>query len=320
MKPEQTGQAEQAEQADKTRSVSLEELPGLLWGELQDRHGKAFRVPHLYALVDMGRIQGELRKEVADKLENFGYMHLLDDPKYAQLKWHSAQLVSGLKSDDAALLQEWGGCDGRIVSAWIVSKMSMPDLARHLRRAAFAYDKNNARYVLCYYDPLVTPILHRLADRDWVNWLFMPMDSWWYPVSTPMGETWSRIEGGGGSIPFQPEKPLVYSDELWEALVSDAFPYQILDSVEKEHPTFFQGIDCYGVRLAKVEALLEAGRSQGLDVRDDLFAYVLGLLDEPARAGEPRWQAAVQEATAGGALLRTYFTDREKQANEESIK
>ena len=291
------------------QNIRLESLPEHLRGALaaHERHNP----PHLYALLDMGRIQGQLREEVADKLETSCAIPLINDPKYAQIKYHCAQLVSDPDGSDEELLKAWGDCNGDVVSAWIVSRTSMPTLARHLCNAAFAYDQNKVRYVLRYYDPLSLPILYRLADKQWLHWFFLPMDAWWYPVATPMEETWSRIEGGGRPIALPPKEPLVMGEELWDALAGDPFPYQLVEFVEKEKPSLF-GDMCYGVRLAKIEDLLKAGESNGLEQADDLFIYVTALLEVPSRAEEPLWQAALQKAVANEAPLRTYLTDLRK--------
>jgi len=292
-------------QPKQTHNVDPGRLGDLLRDDLRPRHERSTLIPHLHALIDMGRIQGDLRVEVEKRLEVFSSTPLLDDPRYEQLKQHGALLVSGLKHDDVALLDEWGACNGEIISAWIVSEMRIFALIEHLRQAVFAYDMNNVRYLLRFYDPLITPVLHRLADKKWVDWFFSPMRAWWYPVATPTEETWSRI-AGGGKLMLGKTESLVLTEELWDALKSDPFPYRLLNFAEQKYPSFFES-DCYGVRLAKVESLLETGKKQGLNTQNDLTAYVLALLEDPMRAEEPRWLEAVQRAVAGYAPLKNYF-------------
>jgi hypothetical protein len=298
MKPEQFGQDEQI------RNVNLKDLVGLLRNDMKPQPENSVTAGHPYALIDMGRLSDDLRKDVAKKLEGFQYIPLLNDPRYEQLKWHGALLVYSSKSDDA-LLDEWGNCNGDIISAWIVSKLHEQVLTGHLRNATFAFDEDEARYLLRYYDPLITPVLHRLADETWVQWFFSPIVAWWYPVATPTEETWSRIAGGRRSN-ISRAVPLVLTEELWDALQSDPFPHRLLNFVEHKFPSFFDD-DCYGVRLAKIEGLLEMGKNKGLKSPNDLNAYVLALLEDPKRAEEPRWQIALQNAVLGKAPLKTYF-------------
>jgi hypothetical protein len=99
----------------------------------------------------------------------------------------------------------------------------------------------------------------------------------------------------------------VLNEALWEAMVSDPFPYQILSVAGERFPTAFES-DCYGVRIAKIEEMLKEAREQGLDRQDDLVIYVLSLLDAATRKLDADWQEALQRAVAGKAPLRAYFT------------
>jgi len=260
----------------------------------------------LYAIIDMARLPEKTRSTVVSNLQTFKAHPLLDDPRYEQLKKHGAMLISHPKGDAKALLGAFGECDSNTVSAWLVSKLEAEPLALHLRHAAFASRPDGSRYLLRWYDPLITPVLFRLGDSAWVKWFLTPVTAWWYPVDSPQKETWSRVKGGDNAS-AQPPVDLVFSEELWDALVSDPLPYRILECANKDHSSFFTS-DCYGVRLAQIEGLLESGRSKGLKAKDDLFLYVLGLLEKPARTEELGWQAALRSAVAGKVPLETYFT------------
>jgi len=288
-------QFEQSESSEQPHNISLEDLPGYL----QEEQG------YLYALIDMGALRDDLREDVVGKLENCSYQHLFDDPRYPQLKEFSALLVSGPENNNAALLDEWGGCNSDIVSAWIISKIPPTGLVKHLCMATFAYDPDNTEYVLRYYEPRITPILHRVADKEWVRWFFRPLVAWWYPIATPQDETWSRIEGEGKTLIWQRTK-LVVSEELKDALITHPFSHQVLNYLEKEFPSNFNS-DCYGVRLAQVEALLDAGKESGLQTLEDLYVYARAMFEDPALAEQLGWQAALKKAVANEAPLKTYY-------------
>jgi len=302
------------------RNVALKDLPALLREDLRPQREAPPR--HLYALLDMARIQGELRTEVTKKLRHSAtHSSLHDDPNLKPLKEHGALLIAGLnrigwKRDDALLLNEWGMCNGDVVSAWIVSELDKEDLAQHLRQTLFAYDTDESRYLLRYYDPLTTPVLHRLADTEWKDWFFAPMVAWWYPVATPVEETWSRIAGGGESESPDPV-PLVFTEELWDALSADPFPCRVLNILEQMFPKLFAS-DCFGVRLAKIESLLEAGKKSGLTTDNDLLTYALALFEEPGRVEEPRWQKAVRMAAVGEKPLNSYFPQDSTEPEESN--
>jgi len=296
-------QPEQPEQG--IGKVALKDLPGFLRVDMGAFREKYDKRPYLHALIDMARIQGELREEIVEKLKDFSVESLLDDPRYPQLKWHGPILISGPDGDESALLDAWGEYDSNVISAWIIAPMSAEHLSKHLRRKTFAYGADKTQYLLSYYDPLIMPILHRLADKRWVYEFFYSITAWWYPVSTPQEETWSRIGGRGAPLIFH-GPPLVVSEELWDALVVNPLPYQILNYANENLPDAFEH-DCYGVRLAKIEELLKAGGKSGLENTDDLYIYALSLLRNPASADDTGWQEAMKNAVCGKETLRSYL-------------
>jgi len=295
-----------------TRNVPLKDLSRILREELQPRREGDTLIPRtLHALLNMGRIrmQEALLAEVEKKLRTVSFVPLLIGPEFQEYKEarpHHAYLVSGLNRDDAALLDQWGACNGDIVSAWIVTELPAYAIAAHLRGAICAWDMEKTRRLMFFYNPLITPILHRVADPKWVEWFFGPMLSWWYPVASPQEETWSRIEGGGRSASGEPV-PLNISEELYDALGKDTFPYQVLNLAEQTCPSAFGRDSCYGVRLARIEELLEAGKQLNLKIKSDLVAYVLALLETPEIAKKQPWQEAIKRAVAGEDRLENYF-------------
>lgn len=297
---------------ESTERIDQKSLPDALRADLASAPENS-RPYTLYLLIDMGRLPDELRPEVLEKLKAFKFFSLVKDARdkrYEGLEAHGPLLVADSANNAnnvKPLLEAWGECNSNIVSAWITSNVRADILATHLRRARFAVDANDKHYLLRWYDPLITPVLHRLAEKEWVRMLLFPILGWWYPIATPTEETWHRIGGDAHMTIHRIMPPLRMTEELWAALESDPFPYQLLSFVEEKLPSVFDA-DCYGVRLAKIEELLDVGKKQGLSTRnDDLTVYVLALLEEPARATEPRWQAALNAAVAGFTPLKTYF-------------
>jgi hypothetical protein len=272
---------------------------------------------YLLALVDLGIMSNESRIAAFRRLKDLETFLLLNDPKYEVLKLYGAMLVSCHQSDPDArlsLLDTVSECDTESVCAWLVSKLPPESLATHLGHASFAWDKSGKRYLLCYYDPLVTPVLYRLADREWARWFFAPLVSWWHPVLRKGEESWHRLEGEI-SVPLELarkhvglEPPqLVLSKELWEALARDPLPHRLLEVMERTAPQVFEGERCYAKRLERIEGLLEEARRQGLTKRDDLALYVYAILRTADLAGDARWRSAVQSAAKGLCPLDTYF-------------
>jgi hypothetical protein len=271
---------------------------------------------YLYAIVDMGRLPDARREETYRRLEALDVFPLLVDPAYEILKPHAAHRVAHRRADAAqnlTLLKELIDCTSDTVSAWIVCKLPPAHMARHLSQGSFAHDKNSKRYLLRYYDPLVTPILYRLAKVQWTRWFFGPMVSWWYPLTTPDGDTWRRLGGGALVSPQDAKKyisekpvPLVLSEELWEALAGDPLPYRLANTLAETNPEFFES-ECYGVRVAQIEELLAAARRLGITQQNDLTTYVWAALKHPDLPADPRWQNAVRHAATGMVSLDAYF-------------
>jgi hypothetical protein len=276
---------------ESVHNIDRETLNALLRRETQPRIKDGTPAQRPYALIDLGRLSETAYLEVSRKLVAFAVRPLLNvnGPRYEPLKKYGVILVSSPGRDTAPLLKAWGACDSDTISAWIVSELDAMSLAGHLRQTAFAYGEDKTRYFLRYYDPLVTPVLHRLADPAWARWFFSPMTAWWYPVATPQEERWSRIEGGPrGAVPDS--VPLVLTEELWEALVRDPLPYRLVNAISEQNPAVFDE-KCYGVRVARVESLLAEAKKHGLSEAGDLTAYVTAFLKHPERRGSPHWQA-----------------------------
>jgi hypothetical protein len=288
--------------------IAHNELRQALLDDLAPFPGRSVWIRHLAAVIDMGRLSDALRPEVMRKIEQELESHpLLADPEFAELSPRGAFLVSCRSNDSLQhfrLLRNFHAAGSDIVSAWIASVLPPTQMAEHLRRSAFAHDAKQ-RYLLRYYDPLITPVLHRLAPPEWTRWFFGPMIAWWYAVDTPEGESWARLEGGAQPSRTEPV-PLMLTEELWEGLANDPFPYRLLNFIEQKYPTLLKD-ECYGIRLARIEDLLEAGRQHGLSAPNDQIAYVLALLEKPERANDPRWQTTLQMAAAGTTSLDRYF-------------
>jgi hypothetical protein len=257
---------------ESIRNVDQKTLAALL-RETQTRVQGEASVQRLHALIDMGRFPETAHAEVSRKLSALAARPLnANEARYAPLKKYGALLVSSPGRDVAPLLDKLGDSDGDTISAWIVSERDPMSLAQHLRQAAFAYGADKKRYLLRYYDPLVTPVLHRLADPAWARWFFSPIAAWWYPVATPREERWSLIAGGYDAA--LDSVPLILTEELWEALVQDPLPYRLVNLLSEENPAVF-GEDCYGVRVAQVESLLAEAKKHGLSEPGDLTDYVM---------------------------------------------
>lgn len=260
---------------------------------------------YLMVLIDMAGLsdaqRGRIRNDMAGRMHS-----LLLHPDFLALRPLGAMLVgsddSSPKSRDA-LLSIAGAYDTDIVQAWITSVLSPADLATHLSQACFALGKDGERYLLRYYDSLITPVLYRTADAAWVASVFAPVISWWFAGANIQHPQWHRIPGSANAR-CRPASPLVLTEALWNALAGDPLPHRLLDEFEQVSPDVFS-TQCRGVRLAQIRSHLASANQIGLNRHDDLVAYVFTALSRPAASlqADRAWQHALQQAVAGEAPL-----------------
>ncbi|MFK1566643.1 DUF4123 domain-containing protein [Pseudomonas aeruginosa] len=256
---------------------------------------------YLTALIDMARVPPEQRQELEMQLAAHAHPLLLA-PGLEALQPLGAMLIGepgdGLAQSEAVLARVQKHC-AEHVQAWITSVMPAPELTLHLGGATYALGPARERYLLRYYDPLVTPVLHQQADRDWVSWFFAPVLSWWFPGTKQQEPTWYRIRGQGHR-PATNAPPLHITDDLWQALESDPLPHRLLRTLEAQCPQLFTS-DCSGVRLSVVQAQLDAARQRGLTRHEDLTTYVMVGLAQPwdDLATDRRWRLALERAVTG---------------------
>jgi hypothetical protein len=290
-----------------SRSVRASELRAAILTELgnQPPDTQAW----LYAIVDRSRLSDQARETFNARATRFKLAVLLTNPKYKSLQPHFAVLVYAPPGPSIAQtvqsVESLFELNSDIISGWITTHLEPEALVAHLENATFAYKADESAYFLNYYDPLAPPILRELAPREWTKWFFGPLISWWYPFDTPTEETWRSIPGGGQAMAGEAVR-LVFTEELWDALAGDTFPYVLLDHLSAEEGLAFNST-CYGVRLAQVEDLLQQGKKNGLYKTSDLATYVRALLKDPSRARESRWEECVYNAAWGKAPLSDYF-------------
>lgn len=261
---------------------------------------------YLTALVDMALVPEAQRQGIAGHAACDVHPLLLDAELDA-VKPLGPMLIgesgSGARQYEAVLSRVGARC-APFVLAWISSVLPTPALAQHLNGATYAYGESNERYLLRYYDPLVTPLLFAHADREWVSWFFGPVMSWWFLDATQDSSLWRRIRGAGRSGGVKPAQPLRLNAALWQALESDPLPHRLLRALEEQSPHAFEST-CSGVRLAQVEAQLNAARQSGLTRHEDLTTYVMVGMTRPwsQRLVDSRWQDALDRAVAGTERL-----------------
>ncbi|MGE6917841.1 DUF4123 domain-containing protein [Achromobacter kerstersii] len=260
---------------------------------------------YLMTLIDMAMLSEAQRAKVHRDMA--GQLHpLLQHPDYLALQPLGAMLAGPDNSSHAALdrlLSVAGVYDADLVQAWITSVLSPADLAAHLNHVSFAQGDNSDRYLLRYYDPLITPVLYRNADRAWVDSVFAPVVSWWFLGADLKQPQWHCIPGGAQAPPLPPG-PLALTDTLWSALTRDPFPHRLLHELEQASPDIFSST-CRGVRLAQIRAHLASAKQMGLSRHDDLVAFVVMSLSRPPASlhTDPAWQTALRRAASGEAPL-----------------
>jgi len=274
----------------------------------------------LCALVDMAYIDEEQRREIQERFA--GRLHpLITEPGLEDFTPFSATLIQAPATDlegQDSLIQSLERYNSDVVSVWITSTLTTLELAQHLRQATFAYgeepspssnlyepQKQQQRYLLRYYDPLITPTLYGQAPQEWQQWLFAPIINWWFAMANPRGEEWHQLVGGRNTQAQTLSAPkLILSQELKDALHYDGYPHVLLEALEKNTPELFTD-NCKGVRLAQIRALLEQAQKYGINDKDNQSDFVyLGLKYTVSRVTHhPDWQAALRSAVSGQRRL-----------------
>lgn len=290
------------------KSVRASELRAAILEEMESQRPDL--QTWLYAIVDRARLTDKTRAAFTARAAKFKLAQLLNHPKYKSIHPHFAALVyspysGSTPAQTVRMAESLFEFDSDIISAWITSHLEPETLAAHLENATFAYKADNSGYFLSYYDPSAPPILQKLAPREWTNWFFGPLISWWYPFDTATEEVWRKIEGSRQEAAAEPVR-LVFTEELWDAMAGDLFPYKLLDYLNTQEGLAFNS-DCYGVRLAQIEDLLQQAKKNGLYKATDLTTYVGTLLQDPMCAKDPRWEECVIATARGEAPLSDYF-------------
>lgn len=294
------------------------DLQDKLMRELMPQNGSAGSVQQplgeLCALVDLARVDDAVRTGLLERFNGRIYP-LLKDPGFEKWQDYGAVLVAPKEHDleqQSHLFHELADYNSDVVSAWVASTLTTAELAQHLRGATFAYEevvrqeidwdnygveqKEEARYLLRYYDPLITPVLYGDAPEDWQQWFFAPVLSWWFAQPNAKGEQWYQIIGArrarAGAAP-----KLMLTEALKQALEHDPLPYAILDFLEKQGTARFNH-DCRGVRLAQVQQRIAEARKQGFTSKGHLGEYVWLSFHYamPQLLGHSRWAAVKREA------------------------
>jgi hypothetical protein len=260
---------------------------------------------HLSALVELGGLDEGVRQTFLDGHSPGARSHTLFlDKDFDELVPYGPVLISH-EDGPQALLDDLKKYDGDTVSAWIISALPAAELADYLSNFVHARQTKQDRYVLRYYAPEILPRLHKMANRRWWQTLFEPVVCWWYPFATEQEQYWRAFTGEGKQPDaefFHLRRWLTLTEELWEALESDPLPYKLTDTLQQRAPDLFES-DCYGVRVAQVEALLAEAREQGLKTETDYLTYIWCTLAQPTIRRDVRWNEAIRRAASGIAAL-----------------
>ena len=273
------------------------------------------------ALVDMARITDEQHRDISRRFA--GRLHpLIIEPGLEALTPLSATLIEAPSTDwegQHHLVSELNGYNSDVIDVLITSVLPISELAAHLRQTTFAYDEaspqespvhtlpvqkpKERRYLIRYYDPLITPVLYGDAPDDWQQWFFAPLMSWCFALPDTRQEQWHQLVGGR-TRQIPPAPRLMLTDTLKQALEHDPLPYTILEFLEKQGTARFDH-SCRGVRLAQVKKALAQAREQGFTDKGHLGEYVwLSFHDTmPRILAHPHWGAIKQQAIRNNGRL-----------------
>ena len=272
---------------------------------------------HLLAVCDIARLDEQLRDAVHERFAG-NTLPLLQEPAWHALHPHSPLLLKARSADSKGHTVLAGAFTGRLRNAlhgWIISTVAPERLVEHLAQAMVARGPDGAACLLRYYDPWVLAVLYQQAPPHWWREFITPIASWWIPKADTKIQLWARIPGPGAAH-AKPLSPLMIDQPLWQSLTGDPLPHRLLRTVEAQAPDLLDN-PCRGVRLARVEALVNSAREAGLSTHDDLHDYVFLSLTKGAAslAADRNWLFALRTAVAGkGRLGDLYLASCHPQA------
>lgn len=271
---------------------------------------------YLLAICDQAILDDEQRDCVKMRFGQQAHP-LLQDPRWQALHPYSPLLIAAREPTEVghrALLESFPG-DQNHLSGWIVSAVPGDQLARHLAQATAACRPQGDAFLLRFFDPYVLPALYQHADSNWWDALVALIVSWWVPKADTEMQRWGRIAGHAMTQAAAPSALLI-DDTLWQALVADPLPHQLLKALEQYSSSLFD-THCPGIRLARIEALIAEARNAGLSAHGDLHDYVFITLAQKASGLEDShtWQQAIHGAASGkGHLGDLYLALRNQTA------
>lgn len=271
----------------------------------------------LYALVDMGWVSEAVRDELDEQFYDYIYP-LLSEREFKKLSPLGAHLIAaknGTLEAQHALFSSLSRYNSDVVSVWITSVLPPQELCEHLEQAAVAYQEDGKRFLIRYYDPLITPILYGEAGHEWQQWFFSPILSWWFAQVSPQQVQWHRLAGYGGraaagEVSTAPK--LILSDALMCALEKDPLPFQLLTDIEERNRVVFN-TECRNMRLSQVREYVGMAQKQGFTSRQHLLEFTELALVYNMRGliGHAQWdgvrRAALAQRGSLEALVRQYL-------------
>jgi len=236
-------------------------------------------IGQLYALVDMGKLGNEQRQALHSRFggDRGQLLPLIAENGFENFAALGAMLIAPDSTDFEAQYQLLNTAllnDPDIVQVWLASTLPAAELAQHLQKSAFAFDEQDKRYLLRYYDPLITPTLYAQAPDEWQQWFFGPIIRWWFAQTGLQGSSWHPLAGYArpyvGSHVGQAPR-LIIDEALWVALANDPIPARILQTLHKEGVTFTA--TCHNEQLAHVRSMLTEAGVQGFMQYEHLLDY-----------------------------------------------
>lgn len=195
---------------------------------------------------------------------------------------------------------------GGSITAWIISKMPAPELAKHLSKACTVLAPNGDDYLLRFHTPTALCTLHTHRYLPSISDWLRPLHSLWLPFE----DQWSVLPGGNGAA-AETSAPFMLNEACWTELKGEPLMFLLADALERTLSDYPARRFSRGIRIQEVCRLKCEAESSGLNSLNDIVDYItLTFLRASDLSRSAAWKDAMADAREHKAPLAQALRSR----------
>lgn len=254
-----------------------------------------------FALIDAAQVERFIEK-LPDNRQVTGAEPLFGSPLAPDKANATPHL---LKVQDSSA---WGGLirhfgnstDSHGALTWLVSPLSLVELAQRLRARLDARLPDRFDCVNRYFDGRVTPHLHECLEEDQRHVFFSVCSQWWVVDHT---HHWRSLSCAFAlQDAFVP--PLALNDRQQAHLIDACYPYAVIEHFMQTDQELLETVPA-AQQYVFLRSALQAAARYGIEGGSSAILFcTLALTRGPDFYQQPRWRAALDKVKAGSLTLQ----------------